>query len=53
MNSEILKLSIQRGLLLDKEVYDVLNTLKEEEAKEIIEILSSFKKKIITKSFFC
>lgn len=52
MNSEILKLSIQRGLLLDKEVYDVLNTLKEEEAKEIIEILSSFKKKIITKSFF-
>lgn len=52
MNPEILKYSLKKGLLLDKEIYEVLSTINEEEAKNILEIISGFKTKIINKGFF-
>jgi len=52
MNKEILKFCIEKGLLLDKEVYDILSNFEEKEARDIIERISFCKDKIINKSFF-
>ena len=52
MKSEILKFCLEKGLLLDKEVGEILSNLNEEVAKEIIEKVSHLKCKMITKSFF-
>lgn len=52
MRSEILKFCMEKGLLLDKDVCEILSSLEDEEAKEVIDRISHLKAKIITKSFF-
>lgn len=52
MKQELLKFCIEKGLLLDKEIYGVLSELSDSVVKEIIEKISLSKEKIITKSFF-
>lgn len=54
MASEILKLCMGRGFLLDREMLGVLSSLSEEKYKEIIEILSKLGigERVITKDLF-
>lgn len=52
MKSEILKLCLERGILLDKEVGELLSELSEATVREIIEKISFMKGKIVTRSFF-
>ena len=52
MSSEILKFSLNKGILLDKDTLSLLSEFPEETAKEFIEKVSSFREKVITKSFF-
>lgn len=52
MNQEILKFSLGKGILLDKETLNFLEGIDENSAKEIIDKISGLKEKIITKSFF-
>jgi len=51
---QILKLCMQKGFLLDKDILEALAVLEENFAKKIIEILSSLKikERVITKSVF-
>jgi len=52
MKTEILKFCMAKGILLDREVGEVLSEFSEETAKEIIEKVSMLKGKIINKHFF-
>jgi len=52
MKSEILKFCMEKGLLLDKDVCEILSSLEDKDAKEVIDRISHLKAKIITKSFF-
>ena len=52
MKPEIIKFCIERGILLDREVGEMLSELSEDAARKIIEKISLSKEKIITKSFF-
>lgn len=52
MNKEILKFCIEKGLLLDKEVCDILSDFGDKEARDIIEKISFCNDKIINRSFF-
>lgn len=51
MNQEILKFCLEKGLLLDKETFDLLNDFDDKTARDIIEKISGLKERIITKSF--
>lgn len=52
INQKILKLCLEKGLLLDKEVFDTLEKIDDEELiGEVIEGISQSSEKIITKSF--
>lgn len=51
MNPEILKLCIEKGMLLDRETYSILSEFDENTARNIIDKISSLKEKVITKSF--
>ncbi|MBU4086109.1 MAG: metallophosphoesterase [Nanoarchaeota archaeon] len=53
MKTEILKFCISRGILLDKEVGEVLSEFSEDTAKEIIEKVIFLKGKILNKNFVC
>ncbi|MFH1711484.1 MAG: hypothetical protein ABH840_04190 [Nanoarchaeota archaeon] len=53
MKTEILKFCMAKGILLDREVGEVLSEFSEETAKEIIEKVSMLKGKIINRNFFC
>ena len=52
MKTEILKFCMAKGILLDREVGEVLSEFSEETAKEIIEKVSMLKGNIINKHFF-
>lgn len=52
MKPEILKLCLEKGILLERDVGELLSELGDGEAKNIIEKISFMKGKIITKSFF-
>jgi len=53
MGEEILKICLENGILLDKEISDILSKLDFEEVKKLIKAISSqYNEKIITKSFF-
>src|SRR3989344_139986 len=52
MNTEILKFSLGKGVLLDKETLSLLSEFDDATAKTLIEKISNLKEKIITKSFF-
>ncbi|MBI2629959.1 metallophosphoesterase [Candidatus Pacearchaeota archaeon] len=51
MANEILKFCLEKGVLLDRETYNLFSDFDEETAKKIIEKFSGMKEKIITKSF--
>ncbi len=48
---EILKLCLEKKILLDSETFKILLQLSPEEAKKIINTISELNEKIITKSF--
>ena len=52
MDSELLKLCLEKGILLDKDACEILSGLKEETVKDIVNKISCLNEKIITKSFF-
>lgn len=52
MNQEILRFSLEKGILLDKETLDLLSDFGENTAKQIIDKISRLKERVITKSFF-
>ena len=52
MKKEILKFSLEKGILLDRETLDFLGGIDEEAARDIVNKISNLKDKIITKSFF-
>jgi DNA polymerase II small subunit len=52
MNNEILRFCLGKGVLLDRDVCEVLSNINESTAKTIIERISKLNEKIITKSFF-
>ncbi len=51
MKIEILKYCAEKGLLLDREVAEILSNLSENAAREIIEKVSLLKGRVISKSF--
>jgi len=50
--SEILKLCLEKGILVDKETCSLLSEFDEETARSIVEKISNLKERLITKSFF-
>jgi DNA polymerase II small subunit len=54
MASEILKMCMAKGFLLDKEMLEMLSELKDEGAKSVIETISNLgvEERVITKSIF-
>ncbi|MDO8517531.1 MAG: DNA polymerase II small subunit [Nanoarchaeota archaeon] len=54
MEKTILKICMEKGFLLDKEMLNLLSGLDEESAKKLIESIVSlkFEEKVITKTFF-
>tara|TARA_Y100000310_G_C20674685_1_gene812299 strand:- start:259 stop:1893 length:1635 start_codon:yes stop_codon:yes gene_type:complete len=52
MENEILKFSLEKGILLDKEILDFLGGIEEDIARDIVNKISNLKERIITKSFF-
>ena len=52
MSNEILKFCLSKGILLDRESFNLLSEFDEITAKELIEKVSLMQEKIITKSFF-
>ncbi len=51
MNQELIKFCMEKGLLLDKESYSLLEELGSDIAKAIIEKMSFFDQRIITRAF--
>jgi DNA polymerase II small subunit len=49
--SEILKFCLEKGILVDKETCGLLSEFDEETARSIVEKISNFKERLITKSF--
>jgi len=52
MKEEILKICLEKGILLDKEMSDIFSKLNLEEVRALVERISKWNEKIITKSFF-
>ncbi len=52
MNQELLKFCLENGILIDKEIGNLLSEFDNETAKKIIEKISALRERIITKSFF-
>ena len=50
--SNILKFSLEKGILLDKETLNFLGQVDENIARDIVDKISCLKERIITKSFF-
>ncbi|MBU1136537.1 MAG: metallophosphoesterase [Nanoarchaeota archaeon] len=51
VTQEILKFCLEKGILLDKETGNFLSCFDDDSARKIIDKISSFNEKIITKSF--
>lgn len=49
---EIIKICLEKGILLDKEVFEILSSLNESNINEVINKIAETKEKIITRSFF-
>lgn len=51
MNTNILKLCLEKGMLLDKETCNILSEFNEETVKKLIEKISLLQETVITKAF--
>jgi len=52
MVEEILKVCMEKGVLLDKEVFEMLCSLEEKDALEVVDILESIGGGVVTRRIF-